>query len=132
MSADADRREEPTVEFVPTWHEEEPTGAFTPTWDDEMAEPGPPPVHDEMGGEMGTGALRPVAPEPAVAVRRNPSTDILPPRARRPSPARRALARARAAVGLVILVVVAGVGLAGAIGAFVLAVAFALQRAAGG
>ena len=45
---------------------------------------------------------------------------------------RRAWAKLRAASGLLVLVVVAGVGLAAVIGLAVLAVAFALRKAVGG
>ena len=45
--------------------------------------------------------------------------------------ARRTVSRVRALVGLVLVVVLAGVGLAGAVGVAVLLVVFALSRAFG-
>jgi hypothetical protein len=78
--------------------------------------------------ETGSGALRPLAPEPVVEARRG--RRARPPSA--PSLARRAWMKLRAASGLLVLVVVTGVGLAAIIGLAVLAVAFALRQAVGG
>ena len=76
----------------------------------------------------GSGALRPLAPEPVVEARRGRGPR--PPAA--PSLARRAWTKLRAASGLLVLVVATGIGLAAIIGLAVLAVAFALRQAVGG
>lgn len=78
--------------------------------------------------EAGSGALRPLAPEPVVEARRGRTGR--PPSS--PSLARRAWTKLRAASGLLVLVVVTGIGLAAIIGLTVLAVAYALRQAVGG
>ena len=77
----------------------------------------PTPGRDETG----PGTLRPKVPEPVVAVR---------PRAT-PSRGGRTVSSMRALMGLAVVVVLAGVGLAGAIGAAVLLIVLVLSRAFG-
>lgn len=79
--------------------------------------------------ETGSGALRPLAPEPVVVEARR-GRSARPSSA--PSLARRTWTKLRAASGLLVLVVVTGVALAAIIGLAVLAVAFALRKAVGG
>jgi hypothetical protein len=68
--------------------------------------------------ETGPGALRPSAPEP-VSIHRGPSRS------------RQVVSRLRAFVGLLLVVALSGVGVAAAIGAAVLVVAFVVKRAFG-
>lgn len=71
--------------------------------------------------EAGPSTLRPKVPEPVLASWTTPS----------PSRSRRAASQLRALLGLLLVVVLAGVGLAGAIGAAVLLVVLVLSRAFG-
>jgi hypothetical protein len=108
------------IEAVSAW-DERPTIAVPPTRTT-TASPAPawaPTAHER--DETDPGALRPKAPEPVIVAR-----SMLPSRSRR------AVTRLRALIGLIVVVTLAGVGLAAAIGTAVALIAFALSRAFGG
>ena len=146
MTAPFDQDEEPTATFVPTWDDDDAPGIAAEA---EVADPAPPPAEDDetwatvapvdgdaattveadvaARDETGSGTLRPLVPEPVSEARRARSG---------PAPAASSTAgwaweKLRAASGLLVLVVVAGIGLAAVIGLLVFAIAFALRRAAG-
>ena len=89
-----------------------PIGAESLRWD---------PEPEARRDETGPGTLRPSVPEPVIAARTTSS----------PSRSRRTVSRLRSLLGLVFVVLLAGVGLAGAIGAAVLLVVLVLSRAFG-
>ena len=139
MSAPAERDDEPTGRFVPLWDDEEDEVVDLPERVIVVREPAPaaaaePEPESELDPEPALelepapvaareradpGALRSVAPEPVTM------------RPARPSAARWAVAKVRAASGLLVLVFVTGVLLAAAIGLTVAALAFALRSAVG-
>ena len=124
MSAPAERDDEPTGRFVPLWDDEEDEVVDLPERVIVVREPAPapapPPVVEEPERERADpDALRSEAPEPVTM------------RPARPSAARWAVAKVRAASGLLVLVFVTGVLLAATIGITAAALAFALRSAVG-
>jgi hypothetical protein len=96
----------------------------------EPAQPDEPDKPEPAPDATDPGALRPGAPGPGVRAAR-------PSAARRPAPARpsmgrRLVGKLRAAVGLILLIVLAGVGLAAAIGLTVAGLAFVLRQTVAG
>lgn len=109
--------------------EEQPTVAAMPAAVSPNATRAPHPSPRPAGSqtrpgrdETDPGTLRPKVPESVIAARTISSM---------PSRSRRAIRRVRALIGLVLVVLLSGVGLAAAIGAAVLLVVFALSRAFG-
>lgn len=158
MTQPFDQDDEPTAVFVPTWDDDggdatqehdvltealadddivvEDTIVEDTIVEGTSVEEELPVVEEELpvvaavplDDETGSSTLRPMVPEPVVEARR---TEPAPP-APTPTAGRSAWEGMRAAMGLLVLVMGAGVGLAAAIGLFVLGITFALQRAVGG